>query len=52
MNFGATKTKLDEKQYLTKEEFASDVNLVFANCRSLILQLPIPPFALTLLRST
>ena len=27
------KTKLDEGQYLTMEEFASDVNLVFANCR-------------------
>ncbi|THH09339.1 hypothetical protein EW145_g2091 [Phellinidium pouzarii] len=33
MDFGTMKARLDRSEYSTMEEFASDVELVFANCR-------------------
>ncbi|CAL1694239.1 unnamed protein product [Somion occarium] len=33
MDFGTMSAKLNEHKYLTMEEFAKDVELVFANCR-------------------
>lgn len=33
MDFGTITAKVNEHKYLTMEEFAKDVHLVFANCR-------------------